>query len=207
MNSSLLLTELEQIAKHMADAIRKELPSLTRVSYGRFLDAMYHYTLQSGLRLEHSAKHCSWQPAKELFAQLAKEETHHYRLAELDLKGLGQSRTVDTPPLVTQFHDFWMSIPQNMKHPEAAFLGAMYPLENVGQYLTEDAAQVLKTLGLTKDQSRFVIVHLEADVGHGSALSELCGKLPTESATDAQNAAKIAAQFWIDLHLNAFASS
>jgi hypothetical protein len=193
-------TELEQLPATMADAVRPLLGTADLAGYQRFLAAMAHYTRRSGQRLEHAARHADAAPLRQFFAQLAREESHHYRLAEADLATFGRVPTADVPAAVQEFHDCWMSAAS-----PAVWLGALYVLENVGGHLQQAAMQNLGRLGLRAEQVRFVRVHLEADADHGRATAEHARLCAQTDGVALLSAATKAAAFWVGLHRRAFA--
>jgi hypothetical protein len=189
--------EIETLPAEMAAAVRPALETADRAAYARFLDAMVHYTRGSGDRLRHAAAHAPRAPLAGFFSRLAHEESGHFRLAEADLAAFGRAPGADAPAGVAAFHDAWMAA-----RSPAAWLGALYVLENVGAHLGADAARHLARLGLGPRQIRFVLVHLEADVEHGA---ETARHAREEDPAALLEAARGAARFWVELHRAAFA--
>jgi hypothetical protein len=188
---------LEDIPAAMACAVRPLLASIDRAGYVRFLDAMVHYTRGSGARLEHAAEHAPTAAMREFFAQLAREESGHYRLAEADLGALGERVSGAEPRGVGEFHRWWMG-----SREAATWLGALYALENVAGHLAGDVPPQLARLGLEGTQVRFVATHLHADEAHGSLTAEQAAGV---AESELVGAAKRAAAFWVALHRDAFA--
>ena len=191
-----LMAALEQVPVTMAERVRPALARVTREGYVRFLEAMYHYTRRSGERLRFAAERSPEGELKEFFSRLAREEAGHYRLAGADLAASGLAPGEEAPASVRRFDDFW----RNGADP-GVWLGALYALERVGGYLKEDAVQGIARLGLQRDQVRFVMVHLEADVEHGEASERLCRAWPDGERM--LEAARYAGDFWVGLHLEA----
>ncbi|MDB4932816.1 MAG: hypothetical protein JWM10_5300 [Myxococcaceae bacterium] len=188
---------LESIPGAMACAVRPMLASIDRAGYVRFLDAMVHYTRGSGERLEHAAAHAPTAAMRDFFAQLAREESGHFRLAEADLDALGERVSESAPRGVGEFHRWWME-----SRDAATWLGALYALENVAGHLAGDVPPQLARLGLERTQVRFVAMHLQADEAHGSLTAEHAAGLGESELVEA---AKRAAAFWVALHRDAFA--
>jgi hypothetical protein len=195
-----LKDDLSKHPKRMAAAVTPWLKEITILRYVRFLDLMYHYTLKSGERLAWAAQQASCPKVKKFFSQLAREESSHYKLAVSDLKSLRQLPSVTEPAEVRAFHEFWKSITPNS---QCLFLGSMYSLENVGGYLGAPAKSAIGKLGLTPEQARFVLVHLEADIGHGQGLEDLCLKEGIRDSGSLLEGATRGADFWIALHARA----
>lgn len=191
--------ELRTIPLRMADQVRELLPSVTLASYQRFLDHMFHYTRGSGARLEWAAEHAGPEAQRAYFAELARDEAHHYRLAEADLAAFGRTPSATPPPAVGDFDASWQ------RWTASGWLGALYALESVAEHLAADTQRHLGRLGLGRDQARFVLVHLTADVGHGAmTAAQLDGALAADRHATL-TAARSAADFWVGLHFDAFA--
>lgn len=191
------LSELKKTPEAMAHAIRPLMLAVTPDRYLAFLDMMYHYTLKSGERLHAAAAKITDPSAKALFTELARDETNHYRLAEMDLQAFGKKPSTETPREVAEFHDFWMGIRADQQD---LYFGAMYALESVADHLQNEAKASLGSLGLKPNQARFVLVHLEADVGHGAQLAELCQGRMNGSPELLLEGARRGGDFWVALH-------
>ncbi|MEO8704419.1 MAG: iron-containing redox enzyme family protein [Kofleriaceae bacterium] len=190
--------ELRAIPLHMADQVRALLPAVTLAGYQRFLDHMFHYTRGSEARLVHAADHA--QPALQpYFRELAADERSHYRLAEADLATFGQAPSAVAPASIDAFDRAW----RDLSTP--GWLGALYALESVAEHIAADAARNLARLDLRKEQARFIFVHLQADVEHGAGAADHVSALPPSEQAAALAAARIAGDFWIALHTDAFA--
>lgn len=157
--------ELAAIPAQMAQQVAAFLPSATVEGYTAFLNAMYHYTLQSQGRLARAAVAATDEPLRAFLEELADEEAQHYRLAEADLRAFGLTPSADKPPSVAAFERAWDELPRDHA---AAWVGALLALESVGDHIGPAALPALARLGLSKTQARFVLVHLEADVEHGA---------------------------------------
>ncbi|MEO7735380.1 MAG: ferritin-like fold-containing protein [Kofleriaceae bacterium] len=190
--------ELLAIPIHMADRVRVLLPNVTLARYQRFLDHMVHYTRGSEARLLHAAEHAP-APLHPYFRELAADERSHYRLAEADLASFGLAASHAPLPAVEAFDRAWRDF------TAPGWLGALFALESVAQHIAADAARHLARLELAKDQARFVFVHLQADVEHAAGASEHVTTLTPTDRAAALAAARIAGEFWIELHAQAFA--
>lgn len=182
----------------MADQVRELLPAVTLDGYQRFLDHMFHYTRGSGPRLEHAAAHAATDGQRAYFAALARDEAHHYRLAEADLAAFGRAPSPTPPPAVLDFDAAW----RRWRAP--GWIGALHALESVAEPLAADAQRHLGRLGLGKDQARFVLVHLTADVGHAALTAAQLAAALDEDRAGVMAAARTAADFWVGLHFDAF---
>lgn len=192
-----LVNQLNHITEGMAQKVIQWLPHITQESYLQFLDRMYHYTLKSGDRLRWVAEKATEASARSVFQQLAKEESQHYKLAEMDLAAFGVKPSSAEPRRVTEFHTYWNAVPPGRSNE---WLGAMYVLENVGSYLQKEARSSLQKLGLKPEQARFVLVHLEEDLNHGRNLAELCMANGEKDLQSLARGATIGADFWVALH-------
>jgi hypothetical protein len=191
--------ELRAIPIRMAEQVRELLPAVTLERYQRFLDHMFHYTHGSGPRLEHAAAHAATDGQRAYFAELARDEAHHYRLAELDLAAFGRTPTATPPPAVAEFDARWRG------WAAPGWIGALHALESVAEHLAPDAQRHLGRLGLGRDQARFVLVHLTADVGHGALTAAQLDAALERDRVATLAAARSAADFWVGLHFDAFA--
>lgn len=191
------MEELTTIPLHMADRVRALLPEVTLAGYQRFLDHMVHYTRGSEARLLHAAEHApaALQP---YFRELAADERSHYKLAEADLEAFGLATTTGPLPAVEAFDRAWRTF------AAPGWLGALYALESVAQHIAADAGKHLARLQLGKEHARFIFVHLQADVEHGHDAADRVGALAPEERAAALAAARIAGEFWIELHADAF---
>lgn len=189
-------TELSAIPAAMAARVRPYLAGLDRAGYARFLDAMVHYTRGSGERLRHAADRAPTEAMRAFFAELAREEAGHYRLAEADLAALGGAASETAPAGVADFHRYWME-----SDDPATWLGALHALENVARHLAGDVPAQLARLGLERAQVRFVMTHLQADDAHGDLTGEHARGLSDEALL---GPARYAAAFWVTLHVDAF---
>lgn len=186
---------LEEIPPFMALAVKPVLENADIELYKNFLDCMYHYTLNSGPRLEYSASEAKDSDLKDLFTELADEEQNHYKLALSDMKSFNLSPSKDSPALVGEFHNGWMD-----SSDSNFWLGILYSLENVAGFLKEGVATNLSRLNIKPEQATFILEHLVADDHHGDMLSQICEK--SNNKSEILKGARFGGQFWIDLHLN-----
>ncbi|MDY7224924.1 iron-containing redox enzyme family protein [Hyalangium rubrum] len=196
------LDALEELTVGMARRVQEWLPAVTTERYVAFLDMMYHYTSRSGDRLRLAASRATLPELKSFFAELASDEQEHYRLAKADLAAFGRTPSAGTPLEVADFHAFWEAIGAER---QLAFLGALIVLEGVARHLQGGARQALGQLGLQRGQSRFILVHLDADLEHGARARALCQQLGQGQAEVLLEGARRAADFWVIIHQKALA--
>jgi hypothetical protein len=189
--------ELAAIPAEMAREVAGFLPGATVEGYTAFLDAMYHYTLQSQGRLERAAAAASDEGLRAFLEELAREEAQHYRLAEADLRAFGLTPSPDKPPSVAAFERAWEALPHDHA---AAWVGALLALESVGEHIGPAALPALARLGLGKTQARFVLVHLEADVEHGAQCRAHALGLAEAHPALVLQGARAAAHAWVEMH-------
>lgn len=182
------------LPKLTADKVTPLMHDLDLGHYRRFLNMMFHYTRKSGARLQWAAEHVPHADLREFFAQLAKEEAGHYRLAEADLKALGSELESAEPPApVRDFERFW----EELGHERfCGYLGALYVLENVGEHMKAATLASLSQLPLDKTQVRFIMVHLQEDVEHGERTRALCEKYAQTDLEAMRAGAERASTFW-----------
>lgn len=186
----------------MASTVAAWLPTVDLARYVAFLAVMVHYTRRSGDRLRHAAATATDPRLREFFAELADDEQDHWRLAAADLSALGAAASDEQPAEVAAFEQFWWGIGAA---DEQAFLGALYVLERVGGHLQAPARAALGRLGLTKQQARFVLVHLEVDEDHGARAEVLVRELGPRGDPALVRGAREAMAHWLAIHRRAFA--
>lgn len=191
------LADLDAIPAQMAAEVAAFLPGATLEGYQAFLDAMYHYTLQSERRLRQAADAATDPDLRAFLLELAAEEAQHYRLAEADLRAFGRPPALAMPPAVRAFEAAWDALPTDHA---AAWLGALVALEGVADHIGPLAVAALARLGLQKPQARFILVHLEADADHGARCRVLAAKIGAQHPELLLQGARAAASAWVELH-------
>lgn len=204
MTTELSLSPIvEQLDAHCQRMAQSVVPLLNQIDIGhyqKFLQMMYHYTRESGSRLEHAAQHAKTPEVVAVFKELAYEEQFHYRLAEADLASFSQKPTMETPKVVTDFHQFWLGI---STENEYQYVGAMYVLENVARFLKDHIMPHFARLQVGPQQAKFILTHLVADDEHGDQLQNLCQDVSPEAEIQLELGAKKGSDFWIEIHRQA----
>jgi rubrerythrin len=195
-----MIKKMDAYCEHMSQTIAACLGEADIEHYQSFLDMMYHYTLASGNRLAHAAKQALHPEIKKVFAELAREEQYHYRLAEADLHAFALKPSEEIPPAVTNFHQFWMNI---TAEEEYQYVGALYVLENVARFIQPHLMPHFARLGIGPERARFVLTHLVADEDHGDKIMALCQHADGEAEQLLYSGAEKASEFWIDIHKHA----
>lgn len=201
--------QLAEVPKRMAQTVRPlfEAPTIDR--YARYLNLMVHYTRTSKDDLQYAASLFSDSALfsdsnlRDLFAELAREEATHYRLAEADLDALGIAVSPEAPAEVLAFRKAWFAI-QAERAP--MFLGVGYALEGVAAWLKEDALQTMGALGLDASTTHFVRAHLSADDEHGALLEKACREHFKANGALIVEGAALAERHWTAIHLAALSS-
>lgn len=196
------MPRLDDLPAIMARTVAAWLPAVDEARYIAFLDMMVHYTRHSGDRLRHAAAVAADPALREFFAALASDEQDHWRLAVADLAAFGRTPSATVPDEVAAFERFWSDI---AAEDELAFLGALYVLERVGGHLQADARAALGRLGLTKQQARFILVHLEVDADHGARADALVQRTPPRGEAALARGAREAMAHWLAMHRRALA--
>lgn len=188
--------------KQCADAVRPYIQGANLESYTHFLEMMYHYTLGSEAKCMYAAEQTTAPELKEYFFHMAKEERGHYRLAEKDLEGFGQSiDKTHTPTVVTEFNDFWYQLG---KRSPNEFAGAILVFEGIADYLATDVVNLLNRLQLNKKQSRWLRIHIEADHDHGAEAVAICRQYFDHAPEAMEAAAAKASVMWSNVFKEAF---
>lgn len=196
------ITELEACSLRAAEAVRPYLQTTTLEGYKKFLHMMYHYTLDSENKLRVAASKSDTEELKEYFLHMADEERGHYLLAQRDYEEFGlQINTEIMPAEVKAFNDFWYSLGSRNCNEYA---GALFVFEGVADHVAKDIADLVQRLQLTKRQSRWFLVHVEADHEHGSAALEICKKYGANDPEAILQAAQNAEKKWIEVFTHAF---
>jgi len=173
--------------------------------YKNFLVTMYHYTRYAEDQLLHASNLCKDAELKAYFYQMSREERGHYLLAKRDYEELGGNVEESiAPPFIKDFSEFWYGLgTRNVNE----FVGAMYVFENVATLVAKDVIDMMQRLQLTRRQSRWLRVHLEADVGHGEEAMEVCRKYVSDDPKALLEAAQEAAVQWMTVFRHAFSNN
>jgi|GEM_PF-1173383 len=194
--------ELEQHTRHAAETILGCFKEADLESYKHFLDSMYHYTLNSGARLEFAAQQANTEELREFYAHLAADEESHYVLAQADLREFGEEvDPANPPPPVQRFHEYWQSLAAGHS---AAWLGVLYVAENIAKYATGPVLELFPKLELNKAQTRWLRVHAEVDLEHGAEVQAMCARYMDDHAGQITDAAAKMSQFWIEIMQEGF---
>lgn len=192
-----ILTTLEAIPITMAAAVGELLPRVDLPGYLRFLDMMFHYTKDSGARLVEAAAITRDPVLAGFYAELARDEKSHYRLAEADLASFGREPSREPPREVDEFRAFWAA---PIAGREAVLLGALFVLESVADHLGDRVRPALQRLGLGPSNARFVLVHLQADAEHGAKCRGHALRVASVAPDSLLAGARAAAPLWIAMH-------
>ena len=189
--------KLEGYTKQAADTIFASFAAADLAMYKHFLNSMYHYTLNSGERLQFAAQIAETADLKEFYQELADDEESHYMLAKADLEEFGETVDPDNPPEpVQRFHEYWKSL---AGQHASAYLGVLYVAENVAKHVPGKVIDLFPKLQLTKAQTRWLRVHAEVDLEHGAEVQEMCAQYMDNYENVITDAAKKMSQFWIDI--------
>jgi hypothetical protein len=192
--------ELEEIPGEVARALGELLARLDRARYMRFLDAMYHYTRGSGAKIRQVHDSSDAEDVRGVFGELESEETEHYRLAEADLEALGGRVSSAAPPAVVAFDRTWRGL---SAHGYCAYLGAAYVFENIARHLQQPVREALGRLALDRSQTRWVRVHMGADLEHGAAVAAVCRRHFEHGPGAMLAGARSAADAWLGVFAEA----
>lgn len=197
MSNPPVLRTLDTITQGMAHALTDMLPHVQLPGYLRFLDMMFHYTRDSGARLEEAAASAEDPELASFFAELARGEANHHRLAQSDLEGFDRSPSADPPAPVRAFQAFWAA---PVLDREVVRLGALCALEGVATHLGDHVRPALARLGLGPSNARFVLVHLQADEEHGAACRAQAQRLAEVAPESVLAGVRAAAPLWVAMH-------
>lgn len=196
---------LAKLPSFPAEIARELTPLLRKTdleNYKHFLLTMYHYTHTAEEQLLFASEKCSDPELKEYFYQMSREERGHYLLAKKDYEefGLKVEDSIE-PPSVKNFRDYWYGLGNDNVNE---FVGAMYVFENVAQAVGKEIVDMMQRLELNRKQSRWLRVHLEADVGHGDEAWEACQKYVNDDPAAMLMAAELGAEEWLAVFKYAF---
>jgi hypothetical protein len=197
LNPDTVLEALDAIPISMAAAVGELLPEVSEAGYLRFLDMMFHYTKDSGDRLIEASAIATDPELASFYAELAREEKQHYRLAEADLASFGQEPSSEPPREVGEFRAFWAA-PTHER--EFVLLGALFVLECVASHLGDRVRPALQRLNLGPSNARFVLVHLQADEEHGASCRAHALRVASVAPDSLLAGARAAAPLWIAMH-------
>lgn len=189
--------KINTYCNNMVQSIIPLLNQIDMSHYQSFLNMMYHYTLDSGNRLHHASFQARDPEIKSVFADLAREEQYHYRLAQADLATFNKIPSTDTPKIVINFHQFWMDITPD---EEYLYVGALFVLEHVAQFIKPHLMPHFARLEIGPERAKFILTHLVADEDHGERIMELCDDADSKKEHLLYLGAEKASNFWIDMH-------
>ncbi|MEY4642398.1 MAG: hypothetical protein RLZZ227_2392 [Pseudomonadota bacterium] len=188
---------LEAYTKKAADTIFASFAVADLDMYKHFLNSMYHYTLNSGERLEFAAKVAETGQLKEFYQEMADDEESHFMLAKADLEEFGETVDPANPPEpVQRFHDYWKSL--ESQH-SSAYLGVLYVAENIAKHVPGKVIDMFPKLQLTKAQTRWLRVHAEVDLEHGAEVQAMCAHYMDQYEDLITEAAAKMSYFWIEI--------
>jgi hypothetical protein len=190
--------KLEGYTKKAADTILAGFAQADLDQYKHFLNSMYHYTLNSGERLEYAAKVAETEDLKEFYQELADDEESHFKLAEADLAEFGAVVDPHNPPdPVQRFHAYWQAL---SKQHSSAYLGVLYVAENIAKYVQHTTViNMFPKLQLTRAQTRWLRVHAEVDLEHGAEVQQMCTHYMDTHEKEITDAAAMMSQFWAEM--------
>lgn len=197
MSNPPILRAFDVITQGMAHALMDMLPHVQRSGYLRYLDTMFHYTRDSGARLEEAAASAEDPELASFYAGLASAEASHYRLAQADLASFDRSPSAEPPPAVRAFQAFWAA---PVLDREAVLLGALCVLEGVAEQLGEHVRPALARLELGPANASFVHVHLQADAEHSAACRMQIERVAERAPAPLLAGARAAAPLWVAMH-------
>lgn len=199
-----VLLEMAALPGGIAQELSPLLQAADLEVYKHFLLTMYHYTRDAEKQLKFARDKCKESELYDYFEEMAREERGHYLLAKRDYEELGGNveKSVE-PRSVEQFRNYWYNLG---KENSNEFLGAMYVFENVATRVGRDVIAMMERLNLTKRQSRWLRVHLEADVGHGDEAEKMCQKYLAKNPQAMLRAAQEGAAEWMAVFRYAFSN-
>lgn len=195
------MVTLQGLAEDAARAVRPALASTGPQEYLWFLNAMYHYTRDSGAKTLRAAEISPEADLKAYFEHMHREEVGHHLLAEADLRALGYEVDANVPIEVQALERYWSSIPAD-RH--LAFVGAVAIFENIAPKVGAEVAAMIRRLQLTKQQCRWLMVHAEADRDHGAEALAIARRYMAVDPATIIAGAKEACALWIEIFRAAF---
>ena len=191
---------LSLLPEYPAKIARELSPLLQKAdikTYQNFLLTMYFYTYKAEDMLTHARNLAPDPTLQTYFHKMAREERGHYLLAKKDFEEFGLSiEARPEPTFVSNFRDFWFGLG---KQSINEFLGALYVFENVASLVGKDVIEMMQRLELTRKQSRWLRVHLEADVGHGEDALNICKQYVDDSPEAMLRAVAEGAEEWMNV--------
>jgi len=166
-----LLVAVEKANLFYAQNMKKvSVRGLQKAQYKRFLRMQYHLTKGVQNTFLGIASHPETRPYKKLrsfLVDFAYEEEMHYKLAEKDLRELGE--TPGEMPFPVEL--WWQYQKYVVEHKPLERLGATAVLENVGNH----AAPIIKQLFAEADfinskNTTFATVHMHEVLPHGDQI-------------------------------------
>jgi hypothetical protein len=144
---------------------------LTRDQYAAIVNTLYHYHSGATRRLTHAAQLATEPDLKRFLGEMIEEEHDHEALALSDLSALGRAASEQLPKAVADYERNWCSLDATQ---QLAYAGMLYALESVPAKIVQSAIATIARLDLTPQQTRFLAVHLEADLVHTQMAKVVC---------------------------------
>ncbi|HEY6942196.1 hypothetical protein [Dokdonella sp.] len=158
---------------------------LTVVQYQRYLSMQYHLTRGVQGYFLRAAAHPALARRRALrrfLFDFAAEEEHHYLVAAADLERMGLP-LLPEPLDVTLWHAHFRAVVDDWPYLR---LGAACVLENLAGGTARDATRAaLAAPFLTRENTRFVVLHLHEAQPHGEQIvAALAASSPDDSEID-----------------------
>ncbi|MEL7091379.1 MAG: hypothetical protein AAFN94_06555 [Pseudomonadota bacterium] len=166
--------------EHMRDTLQDYLADGgdQRIAYQRYLTFQYHMTrgVQTYfMRVAASARLARMRPLRKFFVNFANEEELHYLVAASDLKALGMD-ILPMPFDVALWHAYFDKVTDD--HPFVR-VGAALILENIsGGVASHWVKEALSAPFLTRDNTKFLVLHQHEALPHGDQLIEAIANAP-----------------------------
>jgi len=146
--------------------------TLEKEQYIRYLQMQYHLTngvQESFLSLASHPETRKYKGLRKFLIQFAYEEEMHYKLAEHDLKELGE-QTGEVPFLVEVWWQYQRKV---IKDNPFQRLGTTCILENIGNHSAKMLKGIMaKAPFITQRNTSFIQVHMHEVLPHGDQIVE-----------------------------------
>lgn len=171
------MEELIQIIENSKDLLREKLSNLenhgglSKEMYCRYLTFQYHLTKGVQKVFMAIAAHevtAQRKPLRKWLIQFSDEEEFHFKIAESDLKSLGEA----PGPIPVDVKQWWLFFDEIIENRPFIRLGATSILENVAGKSGDVIQKMIETSNfLNASNTRFVIIHQHGpSLDHGNQI-------------------------------------
>ncbi|HEY9630486.1 MAG TPA: hypothetical protein V6C84_24590 [Coleofasciculaceae cyanobacterium] len=172
---------------------------ITKEQYARYLAVQYYLTNGVQRHFMVAASHPKFagcRKFRDFLYKFAIEEEPHYKMAESDVRNLGQAM----PPEPLDVKLWWLFFNSIIHERPLVRLGATCVLENFGSGASDIIKPMLANAKFINERtSTFIVLHMHEEVKHGDQILEAISwlKLSDEDIADLEIGSEIGATIFL----------